>query len=509
MLRLALAAVIAVAGGCYAPSEPACRVRCGDGGACPAGLACVDHFCAPEGTPAGTCCPAPTGATLFVDPSHVSAANGSADCPFASITAAARAAAPGTTLQVAAGVYSAASGEQFPIDLRHGLSLVGAGASSTFVDGVAVYDTRPDGGFLASFLPPAPWRAQLLIGDDVRASRVSGVTLRNSDLQTQQLAVAVICAHGNTPRTGAVPPANTVLDHVVITGAFEAGIAATNTDATACNLLVTASQVSDAYLGLWTAGHVDNLVLPPLAIQVGDGTTSGAVEFAFIHGTVPCNVPGDMGHPFTLACGGGGAGVALSTNTRQALVLGNHFHNSDTAVSTTMSELMPTIVLDGNEVEASTHGMVFRYNSIGMQVRDNTFHDCGVAIDVFDGAAIVARGNTIVGNNTGVYISGAPIGVARPIDFGTDADWGRNTLACNSRRDLMGSMGYDFALDGGAFSGGMPLAGNTWDHVPPTMSTSTAFPDGSDLVLVTNVPSAVNVDLAVVAGALCPTGYIH
>src|SRR5262249_7961205 len=152
---------------------------CGEGGLCPKGSVCQDGFCNPPTTPAGTCCPAPLAGSLFVDGSYRGFVKGSADCPFTSVSAAVRAVtAPGTVIHVARGTYNA-SGEQFPIDPRHGTSLVGAGAGATILDGAGAYDHIADGGYLRRF--PRDWYMTLLVGDDQTTSRIADLTVRNSD----------------------------------------------------------------------------------------------------------------------------------------------------------------------------------------------------------------------------------------------------------------------------------------------------------------------------------------
>src|SRR5579859_6993990 len=169
-LRVRLLVCIALAA-CYAPDERSCRLRCGDDGACPTGMHCQETFCALPGTAPGACCPFAEPGTLYVDgAANIGVDTGSAVCPFITISDAARLAAstPGTTIHVAAGTYSESTGEQFPIDLRGGTSLIGAGAGVTIVDG----------GFLREF--QMSWRMTLLIGDELETSRLSGVTVRNS-----------------------------------------------------------------------------------------------------------------------------------------------------------------------------------------------------------------------------------------------------------------------------------------------------------------------------------------
>lgn len=86
-----------------------------------------------------------TGTDLFVDVTTGDDANdGTAENPLKTITAALAKAADGAVITVAAGRYSAESGETFPIDLssKFGITLRGAGAGDTVLDATGVEDTR-------------------------------------------------------------------------------------------------------------------------------------------------------------------------------------------------------------------------------------------------------------------------------------------------------------------------------------------------------------------------------
>ena len=71
-----------------------------------------------------------TSTTLFVNPSTGNdSGNGSQAAPFKTISRALQAARTGTAVQLAAGTYSAASGEAFPIKIPSGVTVVGSEAN--------------------------------------------------------------------------------------------------------------------------------------------------------------------------------------------------------------------------------------------------------------------------------------------------------------------------------------------------------------------------------------------
>src|SRR5262249_4360162 len=145
---------------------------------CPMGLACQQGFCNSPELPAGSCCGAPPDGELFVDVRNTDFANGSANCPLPTITAAAdlvkSAGARDTLVHVAPGLYDAQHGERFPIELRQGTSLDGADAAGTVIEGEGV--KKLDGGLFGS--GGADYFAALLVGDDEWTTRISHLTIR-------------------------------------------------------------------------------------------------------------------------------------------------------------------------------------------------------------------------------------------------------------------------------------------------------------------------------------------
>jgi hypothetical protein len=110
---------------------------------------------------------------------------------------------------------------------------------------------------------------------------------------------------------------------------------------------------------------------------------------------------------------------------------------------------------------------------------------------------IHARKNIFRDNYIGVEITGSGTSsVSSPprdtLDFGTAADAGENTFACNSHT---GSPGLDVWVHLGSDSdAALPvrLAGNAWNH--DGVTAATAITDGADLVMTSSTAIAPTAD---------------
>ena len=113
-------------------------------------------------------------ATLYVNPQTGSdAAAGSQSAPFKTIARAISRAASGTVIQLAAGTYSAASGEQFPLEIPSGVKVIGNEAnkgSGTLIQG--------SGKFVSP--TAASQNITLLLATD---AELRGVTVTNLDIR--------------------------------------------------------------------------------------------------------------------------------------------------------------------------------------------------------------------------------------------------------------------------------------------------------------------------------------
>ncbi|TAG22658.1 MAG: DUF1565 domain-containing protein, partial [Oscillatoriales cyanobacterium] len=113
-------------------------------------------------------------ATLYVNPQTGSdSAAGSQSAPFKTIARAISRAASGTVIQLAAGTYSAASGEQFPLDIPSGVKVIGNESnkgSGTLIQG--------SGKFVSP--TAASQNITLLLATD---AELRGVTVTNLDIR--------------------------------------------------------------------------------------------------------------------------------------------------------------------------------------------------------------------------------------------------------------------------------------------------------------------------------------
>src|SRR3712207_9535382 len=88
--------------------------------------------------------------TLYVNPGTGSdSAAGNQSAPFKTITKALKSAQSGTTIQLAAGNYNAASGEVFPLDVPSGVKIVGSEdnkGNGVSIEGSGQYLSRTQAG---------------------------------------------------------------------------------------------------------------------------------------------------------------------------------------------------------------------------------------------------------------------------------------------------------------------------------------------------------------------------
>ncbi|MET0591704.1 MAG: DUF1565 domain-containing protein, partial [Polyangiaceae bacterium] len=136
----------------------------------------------------------------------------------------------------------------------------------------------------------------------------------------------------------------------------------------------------------------------------------------------------------------------------------------------------------------------------------------GLAMDMFRVGKV--RRNEFIGNDYGVeitfplYSSTITDSVA---DFGVAGDLGNNVFRCNSERDgragdvlIVGQAGQPNETWGGAFH----LAGNAWDHLPPTFLTTDPPPNGVDISLRFAPNIVVDRASSSLSSAICPSGKV-
>jgi hypothetical protein len=451
-----------------------------------------------------TCVPLPASPKdIYVDAAAAAGGYGSAGCPLQTITAALKIAVAGTTtVHVAAGRYDAAHGETFPLGVR-GVSLVGAGIDQTIVEGTAPFAVDPTGGLVNA-------QTTILLGDPASRSAVSGLTIAASAISHSRYGI--VCDRGNAPAArGATATPNSSVANVRFEP-FDAALVATSADLSvesACNLLVTASSFVGSPAGIWTVA--DCFRVRP-GLYVGDGTPASSNVF----------------RQNTDAKGEGG-GVRIWDGPGAVTVDTNDFGSADWGI---------TIVQHHDYTPWLNH-FVFKNNSIRGMSSGGVWVGWSTVIDDFSSNTIEgavappgnapapalallgederapyypaighARGNRIVGNDIGVAFYGsAALDPGSPVpvwDFGAQHDPGQNEIRCNSRAN---GGGYDLFVSTSA-NGPVTLTfdGNTWDHAPPSLASSTSAANGTDAVVV---PAKVSITTsgATQGTTACPQGF--
>src|SRR5262249_33564011 len=135
------------------------------------------------------------------------------------------------SIYAAPGTYDVALGEQFPIVLRGGLSLLGAGVDQTVVSGAgSLTHTGTDG------VTAAHYYVTILVGDATLPTSISNVTIRSGTAGAAPLYTGVLCDRGDSAggSTG-----QTSLDSVSLGPGYHACIMAmssANPSPSGCNL---------------------------------------------------------------------------------------------------------------------------------------------------------------------------------------------------------------------------------------------------------------------------------
>jgi hypothetical protein len=390
-------------------------------------------------------------------------------CTFSTIagalTAAARSHAKARTIHVAAGRYDATSGETFPLHVSAGVSLQGAGATTTRIAGLGPTASTPN----------AP-HATLIAGDEHDASSIAGlsfypsVAIENAGVTT----VGILCERGNAERPGAtVTPPNLRVDEVTIGAAYDRGIVATARGATTagCNLKVTRSHFeARTWNGVFAEGCTDVAGTAYVAVDIGDADAFLGNRFDGL---------GVTGGPY-LGCG---SGIKVWQCVSRTDVRGNVFDQGDTGLNVTSAPLAAHMRVASNTFRSLNAGAIQVWEAARIDTLEgNLFVDndaqlprCVFGSSATEGGAVwlhgrenaaerpsiaKARRNTFVGNRRAVHIDAW----AGPVDFGQPSDPGGNVFRCNSHAD---GFGGDIRLTGTASA---TFFGNAWDHEVPAIS---------------------------------------
>jgi hypothetical protein len=492
--------------------------------------------------PDAGCMPNGQATDFYVDPS----AN-AAPCSFPTITAAVSAAQSSImtprTIHVPAGTFTT-PGETFPIDLRGGISLVGAGQGATTVIGAGRTTFIPAQNTRTWLSRAATVQATFLVGDPEKASTISGLSLQPPAGRAIDGLEAIVCERGNASQQ---PPApNTTVDHVRIEG-FEVGVRVTTLGGgsvpsrpgpnSGCNLQLTLSTLKNGYFGV-----------------VADGVGIGTVDVQPVSFDLENNVflNMDIGGSQFLAMNG--AGLATCNAVAGPVIKNNQFLQEPQkftdwgiwAVTNTVYELSG-FDIEGNSFGPLTNGGIWLWGTVNVKrLVNNKFHDISMEpaanlgwlaaallmnADVANGpgpfpVVSYARQNEFTGNDIGVdfrslFTQLPSNGASLTFDFGTASDKGQNTFSCNSAPASLQTFGagadviMEFRTPEPVVT--VPFEGNFWDHHPPTVGTSSwvppSTPVGTDVWLAADagVLMGGNIDsdgaTAVTPGP-CPSGRV-
>jgi hypothetical protein len=444
---------------------------------------------APEANPCGT---APT-TDFYVNATAGLDSNSGAGplCAFKTIGAAITASADVTahanaTIHLAAGTYG--TGETFPLVLDHGRSLVGAGASTTKIQGSSAnYNTTNTGSPLDA--TTANHFVTLIAGDNLGGSNslgpstISNLTILPASTVTTPTAnyIGLICYAGNGPNTPATPPlpnANLVVKGVTIGPNFDTGllISSAPTLQTACNANITTSNFEAANAGILTGGC--GTVNPSLAwasAQIGDGQVADANTFTGTAIGVFGAGCGSLQSIKTNKFVSGYRGIVLVSQAAQYFeILGNTFDGS------TAPNMGMGINTNATATISALNDNVF--TNIAESASADTAVGAATGYAIAMGASNIkqAKRNAIHDNDNGVWL-GAVANSGVTFDFSADGvQVDRNQIYCNSK--TLSGNGYDVILNY-ANGAAANFAGNQWNHGSPTTSVSTTTSaNGTDVV---------------------------
>ena len=348
------------------------------------------------------------------------------------LSAANASSAQNCTIHLGAGTYS--EGEVFPLVLRNGLSLVGAGPSTNLLG------TGP-----AGVLPPPVPRgsaaandvaATILVGDAAKASTVAHLSIQ-SPLANAPGSDGIVCDRGTTAGPGPTP-ANTLIDDVTLDG-FPIGLNVMSSPSprSGCAARLTRSTVKNGSFGVvaagWSSGYVQLV-----SVQLGDGTADGGNVFQNLQEN-----PGALGT---------GAGLVSLDAVTGVQVVHNTFVGSDQAIwvaQTTASSPSSGMNIENNDIGSMTmSGFRIWGPTVISKLMGNTFHDVttvpvnapyvGPALALQSNGTpalptvVTARGNSFFGNDVGVFVRSSDSIPSATVDFGTSTDPGGNAFRCNA-----------------------------------------------------------------------------
>src|SRR5262249_21651208 len=134
----------------------------------------------------GDLAPVPAVSDFYVDPQGETS-----ESRFRTITSALAAAnaskAPTRTIHVAAGMYGAVTGGTFPLEVRGGISIEGAGIGATILQGTGLVSVS------APAISTAVVRATILVGETAKTSRIADLSLVSDGPSTPAAYEGIVC----------------------------------------------------------------------------------------------------------------------------------------------------------------------------------------------------------------------------------------------------------------------------------------------------------------------------
>jgi hypothetical protein len=450
-------------------------------------------------------------ADYYVDAHALADGNGSRLAPFKTITRAIAAyrETPGQpkSVYVAAGTYDRALGEQFPLALR-GLSLKGAGRDLTLIVGTGTLDHAPEGGaFHDQYL------VTLVAGDVTLNTAISDVSVRSESPVPALNYYGVFCDRGSATGEVVAPAGQTELDRVSVGPGYHGSVLATTSTTastvTGCNIVIRSSFLTGGWAGLRAYGCDTSRLSGPVVVEMGGPDPSSANVISWMQ------APGDSA-----------AGASLEGCVIRASFQNNAFVDGvyglsidDKGVPLGSLGLRPFTIKHNSFERLRAGGILAVGGSIQIdELSDNRFVGITRAVSQDPGPRAVAlsisllrlgkvRRNHFIGNDFGVLLAVPGASAQAAADFGTASDPGGNVFRCNSALKEAGAdlafMG-DSANPNGSWVGTIHLAGNAWDHAPPTARADDPIPNGCDISRLRIPNVTLDVQDSSVATAVCP-----
>jgi hypothetical protein len=225
------------------------------------------------------------------------------------------------------------------------------------------------------------------------------------------------------------------------------------------------------------------------------------------------------------APGDGAAGALLEGCVLRASFQNNAFVDSvygvtidDKGVPFGTSGRRPITIKHNSFERLRAGGVVAVGNTIEIdELSDNRFVGITRAVGKDPGPRAIAlsmnllrlgkvRRNHFIGNDFGVLLA-VPIAPGQAADFGTAEDPGGNVFRCNSSPTESGAdlgfLGVPPSPDPN-WGGTIHLAGNAWDHAPPTVRTDEPIPNGCDISTIRVPHVTLDVENSSLATGTCP-----